>query len=109
MIEKISTHGIDKTSLQGELYIIVHNKDAHGRKGAIIVVVKGTNPAYVLRVVMQLPASEARSCIKELNRQKTEFRKYLEGLSAQRKAYRERMMAKYGRTWQEAKEAEHPL
>ena len=25
-------HGIDETSLQGELYTIVHNKDAHSRK-----------------------------------------------------------------------------
>ena len=47
-------HGIDETSLQGELYTIVHNKDAHGRKGAIVAVVKGTNPADVLRVLMQL-------------------------------------------------------
>lgn len=46
--------GIDETSLQGELYTIVHNKDAHGRKGAIIAVVKGTNPADVLKVLMQL-------------------------------------------------------
>ena len=50
--------GIDETSLQGELYTIVHNKDAHGRKGAIIAVVKGTNPADVLKVLMQLPADK---------------------------------------------------
>lgn len=40
-------HGIDETSLQGELYTIVHNKEAHGRKVAIVAVVKGTNPADV--------------------------------------------------------------
>ena len=51
-------HGIDETSLQGELYTIVHNKDAHGRKGAIVAVVKGTNPADVLRVLMQLSADK---------------------------------------------------
>src|SRR5574344_492345 len=50
--------GIDETSLQGELYTIVHNKEAHGRKGAIVAVVKGTNPADVLRVLMQLPADK---------------------------------------------------
>lgn len=50
--------GIDETSLQGELYTVVHNKDAHGRKGAIIAVVKGTNPADVLRVLMQLPENK---------------------------------------------------
>ncbi|WP_082028633.1 transposase [Prevotella pectinovora] len=30
----------------------------HGRKGAIIAVVKGTNPADVLKVLMQLPADK---------------------------------------------------
>ena len=51
-------HGIDETSLQGELYTIVHNKDAHGRKGAIVAVVKGANPADVLKVLMQLPSDK---------------------------------------------------
>ena len=36
--------GIDETSLHGELYTIVHNKEAHGRKGAVIAVVKGRIP-----------------------------------------------------------------
>uniref|UniRef100_UPI003FED4689 hypothetical protein n=1 Tax=Alloprevotella sp. TaxID=1872471 RepID=UPI003FED4689 len=35
-----------------ELYTIVHNKDSQGRKGAIIAVVKGTNPADVLKVLL---------------------------------------------------------
>ena len=35
-----------------ELYTIVYNKDSQGRKGVIIVVVKGTNPADVLKVFM---------------------------------------------------------
>lgn len=51
-------YGIDETSLQGELYTIVHNKDAHGRKGAIIAVVKGTKSEDVLKVLMQLPENE---------------------------------------------------
>ena len=151
-------HGIDETSLQGELYTIVHNKDAHGRKGAIIAVVKGTNPADVLRVLMQLPADKRemvesitmdlsdcmraiareafpnatvirdcfhvvkrggegceeirlrlkREAVKELNRQKAEFRKYLEGLAAQRKAYRERMRAKHGGKWKKSKRGKKP-
>lgn len=150
--------GIDETSLQSELYTIVHNKDAHGRKGAIIAVVKGTNPADVLRVLMQLPedkrkmvesitmdlsdcmraiAREAfpqatvirdcfhvvkrggegceeirlrlkREAIKELNKQKAEFRKYLEGLAAQRKAYREKMKAKHGKKWKKSKRGKKP-
>lgn len=151
-------HGIDETSLQGELYTIVHNKDAHGRKGAIIAVVKGTNPADVLRVLMQVPADKRemvesitmdlsdcmraiareafpkatvirdcfhvvkrggegceeirlrlkRGAVKELNRQKAEFRKYLEGLAAQRKAYRERMKAKHGKKWKKCKRGKKP-
>lgn len=28
--------GIDETSLDNELYTIIHNKDGHGRKGSII-------------------------------------------------------------------------
>jgi transposase len=150
--------GIDETSLQGELYTIVHNKDAHGRKGAIIAVVKGTNPADVLRVLMQLPADKRemvesitmdlsdcmraiareafpqatvirdcfhvvkrggegceeirlrlkREAVKELNRQKAEFLKYLEGLAAQRKAYRERMRAKHGGKWKKSKRGKKP-
>ena len=151
-------HGIDETSLQGELYTIVHNKEAHGRKGAIIAVVKGTNPADVLKALMQLPedkrkmvesitmdlsdcmraiAREAfpkatvirdcfhvvkrggegceeirlrlkREAIKDLNKQKAEFRKYLEGLAAQRKAYRERMKAKHGKKWRKSKRGKKP-
>lgn len=34
-----------------ELYTIVHNKDSQGRKG-VIIVVKGTSPADVLKVLM---------------------------------------------------------
>ncbi|MCF0245144.1 MAG: transposase [Bacteroidaceae bacterium] len=48
-------HGIDETSLQGELYTIVHNKEAHGRKGSIVAVVKGTSPTDVSRVLNQSP------------------------------------------------------
>ena len=151
-------HGIDETSLQGELYTIVHNKDDHGRKGAIIEVVKGTNPADVLQVLMQLPADKRemvenitmdlsdcmraiareafpkatvirdcfhvvkrggegceeirlrlkREAIKDMNKQKAEFRKYLEVLAAQRKSYRERMRKKHGKNWKKSKRGRKP-
>ena len=151
--------GIDETSLQGELYTIVHNKDAHGRKGAIIAVVKGTNPADVLKVLMQLPADKRemvenitmdlsdcmraiareafpkatvirdcfhvvkrggegceeirlrlkRKAVKEVNRQKAEFRKHLENLAAQRKAYRERMRKRHGKNWKKSKRGRKPM
>ena len=151
-------YGIDETSLQGELYTIVHNKDAHGRKGSIIAVVKGTNPADVLRVLMQLPADKRemvesitmdlsdciraiareafpkaiairdcfhvvkrggegceeirlrlkREAIKELNKKKADFRKYLERLATQRKSYRKRMKAKHGKNWKKSKRGKKP-
>jgi len=41
-------HGIDETSFQGELYTIVHNKEAHGRKGAIVAVVSKRIGIHVL-------------------------------------------------------------
>ena len=145
--------GIDETSLQGELYTIVHNKDAHGRKGAIIAVVKGTNLADVLKVLMQLPADKRemvenitmdlsdcmraiareafpkatvirdcfhvvkrggegceevrlrlkREAVKDMKRQKSEFRKHLGELAVQRKTYRERMRKKHGKDWKKSK------
>ena len=150
--------GIDEISLQGELYTIVHNKEAHGRKGAIIAAVKGTNPADVLKVLMQLPADKRemvesitmdlsdcmrtiarvafpratvirdcfhvvkrggegceeirlrlkREAVKDMNRQKAEFRKHLEDLAAQRKTYRERMRKKHGKNWKKSKRGRKP-
>lgn len=151
-------HGIDETSLQGELYTIIHNKDGHGRKGSIVAVVKGTNPMDVLRILYQLPddkrnnvesvtmdlsdsmraiarsafpkATVIRDCfhvvrrggeaceeirlrlkreaIKALNKQKAEFRKRLEKLVSQRKAYRKRMQAKHGQKWKKSKRGRKP-
>lgn len=150
--------GIDETSLHGELYTIVHNKEAHGRKGTVIAVVKGTNPADVLKVLMQLPADKLemvenitmdlsdcmraiareafpkatvirdcfhvvkrggegceeirlhlkREAVKDMNRQKAEFRKHLEDLAAQRKTYRERMRKKHGKNWKKSKRGRKP-
>ena len=151
-------YGIDETSLQGELYTIVHNKDAHGRRGAIVAIVKGTNPVDVLKVLMQLSEDERettesitmdlsdsmraiareafpnaivirdcfhvvkrggegceeirlrlkREAIKDLNKKKAEFRKYLEGLAAQRKSYRKKMKAKHGKKWKKSKRGKKP-
>ena len=43
---------IDETALSdGELYTIVSNKDAHGRKGAIIAMVRGTRTEDVVRAL----------------------------------------------------------
>lgn len=44
---------IDETSLSdGELYTILSNKDAHGRKGALVAIVKGTKVEDVTAVLM---------------------------------------------------------
>lgn len=157
--ENVGTeHGIDETSLQGELYTILHNKEGHGRKGSIVAVVKGTNPADVLRILMQLPEEKRRQvtsvtmdlsdcmraitreafpdaiairdcfhvvkrggeaceeirlrlkreAVTKLNKEKAEFRKRLERLASQRKAYRDRMIKKHGDKWRRSKRGKKP-
>jgi len=47
---------IDETCLSnGELYTIVTNKAAKGRKGAIIAMVKGTKADDIIAVLQRLP------------------------------------------------------
>lgn len=48
--------GIDETSIAGEVYTILHNKAAHGGKGTIIAIVKGTDAETVARELMRIPA-----------------------------------------------------
>ena len=46
---------IDETSLSdGELYTIVSNKDAHGGKGAIIAIIKGTKVETVVKALQHI-------------------------------------------------------
>lgn len=132
--------GIDETFFRHELYTIVHNKDAHGKKGSIIAIVKGVRPQEVTSVLLQIPEEERkkvntatmdlsdsmraivkiafpeatvvrdcfhvikragegieelrlrfkRDAVKDVNREKAEFKKYLKGLAKKRKQYRER-------------------
>jgi transposase len=58
--ENIGTRlSIDETSLSnGELYTIVTNKDAKGKKGALIAIIKGTNASAVSSVLMKIPMME---------------------------------------------------
>lgn len=49
---------IDETSLCGEVYTILSNKDGHGRKGSVIAIVKGTKASTVSAVIRQIPESE---------------------------------------------------
>ena len=57
--ENIGPHlSIDETSLSnGELYTIVTNKAAHGGKGAIVAIVRGTDSDTVLRALRQIDSS----------------------------------------------------
>lgn len=50
--------GIDETSIGKEVYTIVHNKDAKGKKGAIVAIVKGIYPPDVLRVLQSIDIAE---------------------------------------------------
>lgn len=48
--------GIDEVALsRGELYTVVINKEAHGKKGSIIAIVKGTRSEDVCEVLLKMP------------------------------------------------------
>lgn len=50
---------IDETSLSnGELYTILTNKDAKGRKGAIVAMVEGTQAESIIRVIQKIPLKQ---------------------------------------------------
>jgi len=47
---------IDETALsQGELYTVVTNKEAKGRKGALVAMIKGTNSDTVRSILEKIP------------------------------------------------------
>jgi transposase len=57
---------IDETSLSdGELYTVVTNKEAKGKKGALIAVIKGTNSNYVRKILEKIPIKK-RKIVKEI-------------------------------------------
>ncbi|WP_348636625.1 transposase [Mariniflexile litorale] len=57
---------LDETSLSnGELYTILTNKDAHGKKGAIVALVKGTKAEDVIKVIKMIDGSR-RNMVKEV-------------------------------------------
>ena len=57
--DNIGPHvSIDETCLStGEVYTIVCNKDAHGRKGCIIAIIKGTKAKDAISVLSKIPES----------------------------------------------------
>jgi transposase len=57
---------LDETSLSnGELYTILTNKEARGKKGAIVAIVKGTKAINVIKVISKI-AIERRNMVKEV-------------------------------------------
>lgn len=57
---------IDETSLShGELYTIVTNKSAKGKKGSMVAILKGTSSEVIIPLLQQLPA-KARNKVKEV-------------------------------------------
>ena len=57
---------IDETSLSnGELYTIVTNKAAKGRKGSLLAMVKGTQAASVIEILRKIP-KRTRSKVREV-------------------------------------------
>ena len=50
---------IDETALSnGELYTIVTNKSAKGKKGAILAMIKGTKATTVIKILSKIPVSK---------------------------------------------------
>ena len=57
--ENMSAHlGIDETSIGNDVYTILHNKNAHGRKGAIIAIARGVSPEEVLKTLLLIPEED---------------------------------------------------
>ena len=57
---------IDETSVSnGELYTILTNKQRHGRKGALVAMVKGTKSADIIKVLSKIP-KESCEKVKEV-------------------------------------------
>ncbi|MGQ7871479.1 ISL3 family transposase, partial [Sunxiuqinia sp. sy24] len=65
--DNIGTHlSIDETSLSnGELYTILTNKAAKGKKGALVAMVKGTKAEDVIEALRTIPL-RARRKVKEI-------------------------------------------
>ena len=56
--QNVSTHlSIDETSLShGELYTVVTNKQARGKKGTIVAILNGTKSEDIIPVLLKIPA-----------------------------------------------------
>jgi transposase len=63
----VTSHlSIDETSLShGELYTVVTNKQARGRKGTIVAILNGTRSEDIIPVLMKIPA-RIRNTVREI-------------------------------------------
>ena len=63
----MTTHlSIDETSLShGELYTVVTNKQARGKKGTIVAILNGTKSEDIIPVLLKIPA-RIRNKVKEI-------------------------------------------
>ena len=50
--------GIDESEFGHEVYTILHNKDAYGKKGAIVAIVMGTDPETVAKALRKMPKKD---------------------------------------------------
>jgi len=58
---------IDETSLsQGELYTVITNKDAKGRKGSLVAIIKGTDSKHVTSLLLRKIPLEIRRIVREV-------------------------------------------
>ncbi|MGV8813496.1 MAG: transposase [Gelidibacter sp.] len=57
---------LDETSLyNGELYTVLTNKEANGKKGSIVAIIKGTKALDVIDVLKKIPVG-MRNMVKEV-------------------------------------------
>ena len=57
---------LDETALsQGELYTILTNKAAKGKKGVLVAIIKGTDSAKVISILEKIPL-HLRNQVKEV-------------------------------------------
>jgi transposase len=56
---------IDETELCGDVYTILSNKAGKGKRGTVIVIVRGTKAEVVSRIIMKIPENELAN-VKEI-------------------------------------------
>ena len=65
--KNLGTHlSLDETAFSnGDLYTVITNKDAKGKKGAIVAMIKGTKAEVVIKILHKIPLKQ-RKIVKEV-------------------------------------------